>query len=319
MIDLATRGLKVPVHRGWGVSSVVMTVGLPLAVLVELFFVILGLILLAGMLSGQPEVLRQMQALSRDLQAGQVDPDALQQVFEPLISQPMVIFAILAGLSIIVPLVEESLKPLGLWFLAKRGFSPAQGFALGAVSGATFALIESLATLSGAAGSDWLLLVIGRTGTLLLHIACSALVGWGLGLAWTRAKYAQFAALFLAALAIHGIWNGLAQFMGLAPFINPGQMGVSLTTPAEIAIIAVLGLMVLGSLALLVLLNRKLYAEQSREEAAAAAQAASAVYPPYPPTAADWGAALTPPAELPGQPTPSAEPDQPGEESQSLL
>lgn len=314
MIDLATRGLKVPAHRGWGVSSVVMAVGLPLAVLVELFFVILGLILLAGMLSGQPEVLRQIQALSRDLQAGQVDPDALQRVFEPLLSQPMVLFAILAGLSIIVPLVEESLKPLGLWFLAKRGFSPAQGFALGAVSGATFALIESLATLSGAAGSDWLLLVIGRVGTLLLHIVCSALVGWGLGLAWTRAKYAQFAALFLAALAIHGIWNGLAQFMGLAPFINPGKMEMSLTAPVEIAIVAVLVLMVFGSLALLVLLNRKLLAEQAREEAAAA-QAASAVYPPYPPVAADWGGVLAPPVELSVQPSPSAEPEQPGEEN----
>lgn len=314
MLDLTLRGLKVPAHRAWGVSSVVMAVGLPLAVLVELFFVILGVFMLAGMLSGQPEVLRQIQALTRELRAGQVDPDALQRVFEPLLSQPMVVFAILAGISVIVPLVEELVKPLGLWFLAPRGFSPAQGFALGAVSGATFALVESLATLSSVTGGDWLLLVIGRAGTLLLHIACSALVGWGLGLAWTRARYAQFAGLFLAALAIHGVWNGLAQFMGLMPFINPGRVEMSLPMPAEIAIVVVLGLMVIGSLVLLMLLNRRLNREQAREEAAAA-QAASAVVPPYPPDALGWGGAPIPPMELPGQSAPSPEPETHGEEN----
>lgn len=314
MLDLAIRGLKVPAHRAWGVSSVVMAVGLPLAVLVELFFVILGLFVLMGVLANQPQVLRDLQALSQDLRAGQVDPEALQAIFQPLLSQPTVIFAILAGISIIVPLVEEMIKPLGLWFLAKRGFSPAQGFALGAVSGATFALIESLATLAAVTGGDWLLMVISRAGTLLLHITCSALVGWGLGLAWTRAKYAQFAGLFLAAIAIHGVWNGLAQFMGLMPFINPGKVEMNLTTSGEIAIVAVLGLMVVGSLVIVILLNRKLYREQAREEAAAM-QAASVVYPPYPPLAADWGGALIPPVEPSSPPTPSPEPEKPDEEN----
>ena len=268
---------------------------------VELFFILIGGVFLMGMISNQPELVNSLNQLTRDISRGQVDVDALTAIFEPFLRHPGVVFLLISGLAVVVPLVEETLKPLGLWFLAKRGFSPAQGFVLGATSGAAFALVESLATLSSVSGEGWMGLALGRAGTALLHITCSGLVGWGLGLAWTRAKYAQLAGLFLLAVAVHGAWNGFAQFLGLMPFINEPALAVQSSGLSETVIVAVLGIILLATALMLFTINRRLNAEQTREEAAAlVAQPVSLLGElPYAQAPLDPAAPTTP--SLPGE------------------
>ncbi len=54
----------------------------------------------------------------------------------------------------------------------------------------------------------------------------TGLVGLGLTLAWRRGKYFQLGGLFLLAVALHGLWNGVSLLSGLAPLLNAAQYGV---------------------------------------------------------------------------------------------
>ncbi len=97
----------------------------------------------------------------------------------PYLSNPAVIATILSYIALIVPLIEELLKPLAVWIFATKIESPAQGFAMGVLCGAAFALIESLnASADGTA--TWPFIVGIRAGTGLLHMTTSGLVGWGI-------------------------------------------------------------------------------------------------------------------------------------------
>jgi RsiW-degrading membrane proteinase PrsW (M82 family) len=126
-----------------------------------------------------------------------------------LLLNPGVLVLVFAFISVIVPVIEEALKPLGLWFLAGQRITPAQGFGYGVLCGAGFGLFENLGNTS-MGGETWALLTATRASTLLLHCLNSGLVGWGLASVWTHRRYLRLAATFLYAVTIHGLWNGLA-------------------------------------------------------------------------------------------------------------
>jgi RsiW-degrading membrane proteinase PrsW (M82 family) len=106
----------------------------------------------------------------------------------------------------IVPFIEELIKPIGVWLFASRLDSPAQGFALGALSGAAFTLIETFG--SSAQVSEWVSLLTGRIGTSLLHITSTALMGWGITLVWKQRQYVKLFLLYLGSCLMHAAWNG---------------------------------------------------------------------------------------------------------------
>jgi hypothetical protein len=160
------------------------------------------------------------------LESGNIDPSALSQVIEPYLHQPGFVFLVVAVAAVLIPLLEEAFKPLGMWFLAGRKMTSAQGFVAGLISGAVFALLESLFTLSPAAGSDWAGVVVGRMGTGLLHVTCSGLVGWGLAAAWRHQKYLQLGGLYLLAVLMHGTWNTFGLLSGFTDLLDPARFGV---------------------------------------------------------------------------------------------
>jgi len=85
----------------------------------------------------------------------------------------------------LIPLLEELLKPLAIWILVWRKLTPVEGFVAGLICGSAFGLIESIGNLASISGSDWIIVVLGRTGTGLLHTVATGLVGWGLASAGT--------------------------------------------------------------------------------------------------------------------------------------
>ena len=111
----------------------------------------------------------------------------------------------------IVPLIEEAIKPVGVWLLAGRQLEPAAGFAAGLLSGAGYAVIESL--LLTTSGQEWAYLVFARIGTGAVHILTGGLVGWALVQAWNEGSYIRLGAIYLLAVLIHGTWNGLTMVM----------------------------------------------------------------------------------------------------------
>jgi hypothetical protein len=105
-------------------------------------------------------------------------------------------------------LIEEAFKPIGVWLLAGRSLTPAQGLAAGVLSGAGYALFESL--FLGSSGSDWIAVVVARIGTSVIHIFTAALTGWALASAWGQGRYGRLAGAYLVAVLTHAAWNGVA-------------------------------------------------------------------------------------------------------------
>jgi RsiW-degrading membrane proteinase PrsW (M82 family) len=158
----------------------------------------------------------------------------------PLLTKPGVMVTALIYIAFIVPLIEELLKPLGVWLLAGRLDSAAQGFTLGALSGAAYGLIETIG-VSGQAG-DWASLLSTRIGTGLLHITTSALMGAAIVIAWRERRYLQLLGTYLFAVLLHGLWNTCAvlfTFSILAEMSNqPGRL--SALQPTLIIVMSIL-------------------------------------------------------------------------------
>lgn len=161
----------------------------------------------------------------------------LVTLFVAAISGPMAILAaILPGLysgyntqivtlSIIAPTVEEVLKvALPIWIVEKRPWlfcSAAQILLCAFISGVTFAAVENLIYLNVYVALPTPGLVSWRwTVCVLLHAMCSSLSGVGVVRVWraiwqtqTRPDLSHAAAPMIAAIILHGVYNGLAAVM----------------------------------------------------------------------------------------------------------
>lgn len=257
LYTIAGRGLeKGSRQRRWGLLTSGMLGGTFLSIVAEL---LLGLLLLIGFVALVimiPGLQDEVNRLASRISTAGSDIDALMRILTPYFTRPAVITVILFSFSVAVPLVEEALKPIGMWFLAKRGLTPAQGFMAGVISGAGFGLMESLFNTASLMGDTWLTVTAMRFGTTLMHMLASGMVGWGLASAWTQRKFIRLAGAYLAAVFLHGLWNGLAIFLSIS-LLMPGQ------TPEIIASLGKatlwgLGVLSVAALAILLVINARL-------------------------------------------------------------
>jgi len=156
------------------------------------------------------------------------DMQSLINVISPYLSNPLVFVLLLAGVAVAGPMIEEAAKPLGLWLLGDRLGSPAEGFALGALCGAGFALLEGLMAASGA-GQMWGVGMAARLTSSLMHIAASSIAGWGIASFRLKHDTRRLAGAYVTAVGIHGLWNGstlLVAFSSLRMAAQAGQPGV---------------------------------------------------------------------------------------------
>lgn len=168
---------------------------------------------------------------------------------------PVAIAAVLALVSVLIPLIEEAVKTIGVGLMAYRKPALPQAVLWGLAAGAGFSIAEGL--LNSASGlRAWLPTVVLRTGTTLLH----CLTGMLMGLAWyqvtARRRWARGLGLYLLSLVIHGLWNGLATIMTLLSLtaIGPGrdsssQVAVTLGSLTILLLLVVLVLSMTGGLA----------------------------------------------------------------------
>ncbi len=234
---------------GMSISPMIMIV-LEIALLVMIIITGMAIITLL-----QPELFQELLGLRQMLQH-ETESDRILSLVAPYLANPIVIATLLGFIAVLVPMIEELLKPLAVWIFVKRIESPAQGFALGAISGAAFALLESL-NASGDGSTSWPVIVSIRAGTSLLHITSSGLVGWGIASAFQKKRVGRFFAAYFAAATIHGIWNACAVGAGISiigNFIGKPEWIFNII-PAALCGMSVLGI---GMLALLIASNRKL-------------------------------------------------------------
>lgn len=245
--------------RTWGAFGVSLTAVPFLLIVIELFMFIVIFAVAVFYVAANPQVAAEFQGLSSqfmflDLET-EAGVDELLRSIAPFLVRPGVFLPALIVLSLLIPLLEELIKPLAVWLLAGRLHSAAQGFALGALSGAGFAIWE---TFNASGQTDgWGVLLFTRIGTGLLHIAASAIMGMGIYLAVRERRYLRLLGNYLLAVLLHGLWNAAALTVSFSAL---GVTYIQAEGYKELQQLSTIGLVVLTGilLTLLVASNRKL-------------------------------------------------------------
>ena len=257
LFGIGTKGIELgPRWRIFSALGLGMTVG-PVIMIVLEMIILLGAIIIGSVIIAiqKPELFQEIAALGRIIQQ-ETNQEAALKLIAPYITNPLVIASLVGYISVLVPLVEELLKPLAVWIFALKIETPAQGFAMGMLSGAAFALIESL-NASGNGSTTWPIIVSIRAGTSLLHMTTSGLVGWGIVSAFREKKFLRMGAAYLSAVTLHGIWNACAIGTGISSIgelVDKPEWAFNII-PAALCGMSVLGI---GMLVVLIASNRKL-------------------------------------------------------------
>jgi hypothetical protein len=244
--------------RKWSLLSVGILVTPLLVFILEAFIIGALFIALVVWFTSRPDMAAEISRLAQRIANANMNPEVISRIMLPLVQKPAFLFGAVFVVAGAVPLVEEMFKSLPVWGLARRGFTPAEGFGAGAVCGATFAFAESLGFLASSTGTGWYTLVLGRLGTGVLHMVTTALMGWALASAWQNRRYLQLGLCYLLAVSFHGIWNTLGLLMGMTAFLNKGQLSGVAAVALRLGEIAPAGLAALSFLLLgLVLLGKR--------------------------------------------------------------
>jgi hypothetical protein len=253
---LALRNLPPgPPRRATSAFGLGLTLG-PLAIaIMELGLFIVAIVILVMVLMLQPDLQQEFLALNERVQSA--GPEEIIALLEPWLARPGVLLGVLAGVALFVPLIEEALKPVGMWLFTRQVETPVDGFVLGTLSGAAYAIFENL---SAAANMQtiWPAIMLVRIGTSALHVYTSGLVGWGLASALRERRFGRLAASYGLAVLIHGMWNAGAILVGVSALgLMPGSQG-GIPIHIGIALGGGLGALAFGIVALLGLNNRLL-------------------------------------------------------------
>jgi hypothetical protein len=206
LLSIGVRGLPLGARwQSWTILGLGMTLIPFLLLLLEGMIGILVSIGVIVYITTQPELVYQLQGLSQQILTLGPQSEEARQLLYPWLTKPGAIITISLYVALLVPAVEELFKPLGVWLFARRIDSPAQGFALGALGGASYALIETIG-VSGQ-GSDWASLLFSRIGTGLLHITTSALMGTAIVYGVRHRGYLRLFGTYILAVTLHGLWN----------------------------------------------------------------------------------------------------------------
>lgn len=272
LVELLRRGLpETNPQREWGIVNFSVFITTPALMLVEILAFGVLLAFFALWLSTRPDITAELERLMEQILRTGPAPEAVLEILLPYLSNPWVILGTLGLAAGLVPLIEELIKPLAVWLLMGRSPSTAEGFVAGALCGAAFGLVESLLYLTNPTGDGWAGLAAGRTGTVLLHTATTALVGWSMAAAWKDRRYTRMLGVYLLAALLHGLWNGLAVLTGFGGVLQtasarmPVLEGLAATAPFGIVLLG------LGLFGVLLWGNRRL-----RQHAKPAAQPVTA-------------------------------------------
>jgi hypothetical protein len=254
MVWLGTRGFNLgSLQTRWGSLASGLIIGPFLAILFEIVAGITLAVIGIIYITADPALMHALENL------GNLDPSTgLEHVtllLSDFLRDPFIVTLILLQFSVFVPLIEELVKPVAVWLLVwKRPLTPAQGFGLGLISGAGFALLENL--FNATAGPAWLGTSIIRIGATAFHVATSGLMGYAIVRAKNESRYLGFFSIYALCLLLHGAWNAVVMLTTLASVSALSQPEVlSAFSPVYgFILIAIAGI----SLSILVIFNARL-------------------------------------------------------------
>ncbi len=192
-------------ERVWGALASGIGLGIAPSVIAELLLASLGLIGLGIYVAFHPELLSTVQHLATQLQ----DASSMEEILNlvgPWLNNPIAVLVALAFFSGFSPLIEETAKSVTTWAVFDRLSSPAQGFAIGAMSGAAFGMVESL-LVSATPDAGWSTTLLVRGASTMMHIMAASLTGWGIGSFRASRNFARLIGMYVLAIGLHGTWN----------------------------------------------------------------------------------------------------------------
>ena len=210
LVRLASGGLNGGSRqRMWGVISTSIALGTTLSIITEMMLVIVGLVLVAGYVGLHPELLAAIKQITDQIKNAS-SIDAVLNVVGPWLNNPLVFLLALLFFSGFTPVIEETAKSIAVWTVFDHLDSPAQGFIIGALSGAGFGLFESLLA-SATPDSGWGATLMIRGGSTMMHIMTASLTGWGIAAlraGRTRGRRAmRILPPYALAISLHSLWN----------------------------------------------------------------------------------------------------------------
>lgn len=209
--------------RTWGNITYNLSITMPLIIFLELILLLVILIFVGVWLGSNPDLMNQLMVLQERLTEGMVDAEELDTIVLGLLQNPWVLYGTVFLISVFIPLMEELFKPMALWFLVGKRLTPSQGFVGGLITGASFALLETAGSIGIPTDLEWFTLLLGRTGTGLLHITLSGLVGWGLASLFYNRNWKRALGNYVFAVLMHGVWNLFALLSGIIPVLPEPQ------------------------------------------------------------------------------------------------
>jgi hypothetical protein len=250
LVQLALHGLPLGRQfRAWGIFSLGLTVGPLIILIVETVSMLVAFIGAAVIIAMNPDMLRELQSVMERL-ALVNNADEVFQLLGPYIFTPVMIFLGLTAISIVVPIIEELLKTVSMWFAGNRILGTTDGYIMGILCGAGYAFFESMGIGPGS-GASWAMVSFARFGTDVVHVLNGGLMGWALVSAWRERRYVQLAAIYAVAILLHGFWNALSILIGLSQAAN-GFAGLPAWLPRLLPVSS-LGLGVLTALMVITL------------------------------------------------------------------
>jgi RsiW-degrading membrane proteinase PrsW (M82 family) len=193
-------------QRNWTTFSLGITFNPVVITVIELAAIFFGLVLLITiMVISIPDFPARVEEFTLMMENARATMRFPEEEIIRLIQSPIVVGSLLFFTAGIVPLVEEAIKPAGVWLLSGRELTPRDGWVLGLLSGAGFALVENLGNL--AAGEGWTFLAIARGGATALHMFNTAIIGYTFVLSRRQKKWRLVILTFLGTLLLHALWN----------------------------------------------------------------------------------------------------------------
>jgi hypothetical protein len=166
-----------------------------------------------------------------------------------------VILVVLILFSLVIPLVEELVKTIGVAFLSYKRPTLAQAYLWGLAGGLGFAIVEGLFNSVNAL-EVWAFVIVLRAGATILHAFTGALMGMAWHYALVDKRWLRGLGLFGVSVGVHGLWNALAAGVTLISLASLGTEtdlklpgGATLGTVAIMGILTILAVIVALSLA----------------------------------------------------------------------
>lgn len=225
-VRLSTGGLNTgSPARSWGTLAAGIELGIAPSMIAEVAVVFLLVIGVGVYIGLHPDQLAAFRDLARRLENAP-DLQEITDMLGPWVRSPLALLGALVFFAGVSPFIEEIAKSLATWAVFDRLSSAAQGFAIGAISGAAFGLVESL-LVSATPESQWTTTLLVRGASTMMHIMSAALTGWGIGQFRTKRNLGMLIGMYALAMTLHGLWNGSVvaiAFGGIRSAAAPGKL-----------------------------------------------------------------------------------------------